>query len=88
MTGLLQYFPEQKVWPKDRPRYQAMGTSSGWPKEPSKNTYNLNGLLVLCPYYWPDKMKLFSSGGAHKGWKYYLVVIHNTYHGEHIETDH
>ena len=37
---------------------------------------------------WPDGLKAFSSGGAHKGWRYYLGVIHNTYHGGNIEADH
>ena len=27
-------------------------------------------------------------GRAHEGWKDYQGLIHNTYHGGHIETDH
>ena len=33
-------------------------------------------------------MQLFSSGGAHKGCKYYQGLIHNTYLGGNIETAH
>ena len=40
-------------------------------------------------YRWPDIMKeLSGSTKIHIGWKYYQGFIHNTYHGDHIETDH
>ena len=32
-------------------------------------------------------MKEFSGYGSHKGWKYYPVVIFNTFYGGNIETD-
>ena len=48
----------------------------------------LKGALVFYHYRFPDEIKNISSGGAHKGWKYYLGVIHNTYHGGNIEISH
>ena len=53
-----------------------------------KKRFNLKGELVFFPYSWPDGMKEFSCGGAHKGWKDYLGITHSTYNGGHIETDH
>ena len=32
-------------------------------------------------------MREYFSGSAHKGWKYYQGVTHNTYHDGNIETD-
>ena len=50
---------------------------------------NLKISLVFCLYRWPDGVKEFSgSSNIHRGWKDYQGVIHNTYHGGHIETDH
>ena len=43
---------------------------------------------MLCPHHWPDRLKEFSSGGSHKGWNDYQVIVHNTYHGGKIETYH
>ena len=42
---------------------------------------------MLCPYRWPYGLEKKSSGDTHKECKHYLEVIHNTYHGGHIETD-
>ena len=53
-----------------------------------KKLCNLKGLLVFCSYHFPNAPKEFSGGSVHKGWKDYQGVIHNTYHGRHIETDH
>ena len=54
-----------------------------------KKRCNLKVLLVFFPYRWPDEVKAFSvSSNIHRGWKYYQGVIHNTYHGRHIKTDH
>ena len=53
---------------------------------PLKYICNLKGELVFCPYRWPNGMKEFSSGSAHKWWKDYQGLIHNTYHGGNIET--
>ena len=53
-----------------------------------KNRYNLKWILVFCTYRWPNGLKGFSSGSTHKDWKYYQEIIHNTYHGGNIETDH
>ena len=57
-------------------------------KELLKKRCNLKWALVLCPYIWPNGLKGFSSGTAHKGRKDYQGVINNTYHGGHIETKH
>ena len=43
---------------------------------------------MFFPYHFSDGLKGFSSDGAHKGWKYYQLEIHSTYHGGNIETDH
>ena len=43
---------------------------------------------MLCPYHWTNKLKSFSSGSSHKEWKYYQVIIHNTYQGGNVETGH
>ena len=53
-----------------------------------ENICNLKESLVFCPYRWPDGMKEFSGSGKHKWWKDCNRVIHNTYHGGHIKTDH
>ena len=65
-----------------------MGTVNGGTKGPYKNICNLKGTLVFCPYRSINGIKSFSSGMAHKGWKDYQVLIHDTYYGGHIETDH
>ena len=57
-------------------------------KELMKKRCNLKGALVFCTYHWPNGLKAFSSGSAHKVRKDYQGVIHNAYHGGHIETDH
>ena len=56
-------------------------------KYPLKKICNIKGSLILCTYRWPDGLEEFSSGGAHKLWKYYLGVTRNTYHAGNIETD-
>ena len=44
---------------------------------------------MFCPYHWPYGVKLFSrSINIQRVWKDYQEVIHNTYHGEHIKTNH
>ena len=44
---------------------------------------------MFCPYSWPDGVKVFSgSSNIQRGWQDYQELIHNTYHGGHIETDH
>ena len=53
-----------------------------------KKRFNIKGELVLCTYHWPNTMKEFSSGSAPKEWKDDQEIIHNTYHGGNIETDH
>ena len=54
-----------------------------------ENRCNLKGSLVFYPYRWPDELTEFS--GSRKiqiDWKDYQGVIHNTYYGRNIETDH
>ena len=53
-----------------------------------KNRCNLKLELVFCPYHWTYVLKEFSSGGAHKGWRYSQGVIHNTSYGVNVETGH
>ena len=44
---------------------------------------------MFCPYRWTDGVKSFpESSNIQIGWKYYQVVIHNSYYGGHIETGH
>ena len=44
---------------------------------------------MFCPYPWPYGVKdFYGSRNIQIGWKYYQGVIHNTYYGGHIETDH
>ena len=57
-------------------------------KDLLENRFNLKGALVFYTYRWTNVLKAFSSGSAHKGWKDYQGVIHNTYYGGHIETGH
>ena len=57
-------------------------------KDLLKKIFNLKGELYFCPYRWLDGLKWLSIGGTHKGWKYYQGVIHNSYNGGHIVTDH
>ena len=64
-----------------------MSTDSGCPTLSYKNKCNIKGALLICPYLWPDRLKAFSIGDTHKGWKYYQGVIHNYYHGSSIGTD-
>ena len=65
-----------------------MGKASGIPKGKSKKEIQPKGELVFCMYLWIDGLKYFSSGGAYKGCNDNQGVIHNTYHGGNIETDH
>ena len=65
-----------------------MGKDSGRTKRSPKNRCNLKGALIFCPYIWPNGLKYFFSGSAHKEWKDYQGIIHNTYYGGNIETDH
>ena len=54
-----------------------------------KKSCNPKGSLVFCPYHWKYGVKAFSgSSNIQRGWKDYQGVIHNTYFGGHIETDH
>ena len=53
-----------------------------------ENICNLKVALVFSPYHWPYGLKEFALSGTHKGRNYFQGVIHNTYHGGHIETDH
>ena len=64
-----------------------MGKDSGRTKRSPKNRCNLKGALIFCPYIWPNGLKYFFSGSAHKQWKDYQGIIHNTYNGGNIETD-
>ena len=58
-------------------------------RDPFKKRFNLKRLLVFCPYCWPDRVEEFSEiSSIQRCWKYYQRVIHNTYHGGNIETDH
>ena len=42
---------------------------------------------MFYPYHWPNGLKELPSGIAHKEWKCYQGIIHNTHHGENIETN-
>ena len=54
-----------------------------------KKRCNLRGSLVFCPYHWPDGLIDFSvSSNIQRVWKDYQGLIHNTYNGGNIETDH
>ena len=82
-------FPGSKKYDgKPDPRIKSWGNPVGALKDILKNICSLKGLSVLCPYRWPNGLKEFSSGSTHKEWKYYRVIIHHTYHGGNIETDH
>ena len=52
-----------------------------------KKRCKLKGALFFI-YCWPNVLKEFSIGSEYKEWKYDKVIIHNTYHGGNIETDH
>ena len=54
-----------------------------------KKSCNLRGSLVFYPYHWPDGLKEFSvSRNIQRGCKDYQGLIHHTYHGGNIQTDH
>ena len=47
------------------------------------------GVICVCPYHWTNGMKKLSGcSNLHRVWKGYQGVIHKTYHGGNIETDH
>ena len=86
---LVALFPGNKKYDwEDVPHYLVMGIASGRLKRCYEKRCNLKEALVFCTYRWTNRLKEFSSGSNYKEWKYYQVIIHNTYHGGNIETDH
>ena len=86
---LIEVFPgRKKDNGKPDPSIKSCAKPVGAIKDLLKNMYNLKGALVFCPYRWPNGQNFFSSGITHKEWKDYQGIVHNTYHGENIETDH
>ena len=66
-----------------------MGIVSEGTEGPIKAELYLRGSLVLFSYRWIYGLEEFSvSSNIQRGCKDYQGVIHNTYHGENIETDH
>ena len=87
LIGKFQYFLEKKDDGNTDPSIKSWSQPVGSLKDIPTNICNLRMALVLCPYRWTKVLKEFSSGSAHKEWKDYQGIIHNTYHGGNVETD-
>ena len=85
---LLDYwtiYRNKKYHGKPDPGIKSWAQPVGALKDLLKIYATWKGALVLFPHRWIYGLKEFFSCGSHKGWKYYLGVIYNTYHGGNIE---